>query len=67
MPRNRTTINLLLPFPDANKLTVGAPIKVKDTPCVVKKIGTRNINGLVRVTFAKQKPLKGREWKSRTN
>jgi len=56
MPRNRTTINLLLPRPDASKLTVGATIKVKDAPCVVKKIGTRNINGLVRVTFAKQKP-----------
>jgi hypothetical protein len=35
---------------------VGATIKVKDAPCVVKKIGTRNINGLVRVKFAKQKP-----------
>ncbi len=59
MPRNRTAINLLLPFLDATKLTVGASMKVKNAPCVVKKIGARNINGLVRVTFAKQKPAKG--------
>jgi len=34
-------------------------MKVKNAPCVVKKIGARNINGLVRVTFAKQKSAKG--------
>jgi hypothetical protein len=34
-------------------------MKVKNASCVVKKIGARNINGLVRVTFAKQKPAKG--------
>ena len=56
MPRNRTTINLLLPSLDANKLTVGASMKVKDALCVVKKIGARNINGLVRVTKQKRVP-----------
>jgi hypothetical protein len=55
MARNRTTLNLLIPFPDANKLRVGATMNVKDVPCVVKKIGIRNINGFARVTFAKQK------------
>ena len=53
MAQNRRTLSLLLPFPDARKLQLGATILVGGSYCRIRRIGERtDKNGFVRVAFA---------------